>query len=148
MKNSISDVLETMFFLPLDVCDTANPEELINFETENILASKLTFKGPFSGHLVFLIPEELAFSLTANFLGKNEDRVSNDHVTETVKEIINMIAGNTFSIFNPRAVFDLDIPKLVRSENLRRDHSDSEQDIFVVIDTLENRLALQMVIGS
>ena len=146
MKTSISDVLETMFFLPLDVYDTASPEELRIFETEGIMACKLTFSGPFSGRFVFWAPNESALSLTANFLGMDQSGISKDQITETVKEIINMIAGNTFSIFNPQVVFNLDIPQMIQFEDPCMDHSGSEEEAFIVITTLEDRLALQMVI--
>ena len=43
MKNSISEVIETMFFLPVDFSDTVNAEEI------QMSVTKLDFSGPFSG---------------------------------------------------------------------------------------------------
>ena len=91
------------------------------------------------------MPRDLAFFLTAGFLGEDEGNVSQDQVTETLKEILNMIAGSTFSAFDNQAVFDLDIPELVGLDDLGRDHSNTEEEIFVAVNTLDNCLALEMV---
>ena len=140
MKNSISEVLETMFFLPVDFSDTVNAEEI------QMSVTKLDFSGPFSGSFVLFIPEEFAVSLTANFLGKDKEKVSEDNVIETSKEVINMIAGSTFANLDDQAVFDLNIP-----ENILFDQAvhfpGTEDDIFVQIITLDNYFVLKMVIG-
>ena len=140
MKNSISEVIETMFFLPVDFSDTVNAEEI------QMSVTKLDFSGPFSGSFVLFIPEEFAVSLTANFLGKDKEKVSEDNVIETSKEVINMIAGSTFANLDDQAVFDLNIP-----ENILFDRAvhfpGTEDDIFVQIITLDNYFVLKMVIG-
>lgn len=146
MKTSIFDVLETMFFLPVDVSESGIADRSIIFDPEKTVASRLDFDGPLSGHFDFLVPENLALSLTANFLGQDESRVSPDQAIETVKEITNMIAGNTFSIFNPRAVFNLDIPQMGRVDGLNMDHPGSETDICVLINTLDGCLMLRLML--
>ena len=140
MKNSISEVLETMFFLPVDFSDTVNAEEI------QMSVTKLDFSGPFSGSFVLFIPEEFAVSLTANFLGKDKEKVSEDNVIETSKEVINMIAGSTFANLDDQAVFDLDIPENIIFEQAVHCPG-TEDDIFVQIITLENYFVLKMVIG-
>lgn len=148
MKNSISDVLETMFFLPLDFCDTLIVPELWNIEKDQIIAAKLNFDGLFSGCAVFCIPKKLALSMTADFMGKDEEDVSDDQVDGTVKEIINMITGNTFSMYEPEAAFSLGIPEMVRCDDFSKDLSDPEKGFSIVIETLENHLAFQMNIET
>ncbi len=145
MKASISEVLEKMFFLPMDFSEVVNLGELYNSGKDKMLTSKLSFKGPFSGYFRFFMPRDLAFFLTAGFLGEDEGNVSQDQVTGTLKEILNMIAGSTFSVFDNQAVFDLDIPELVGFDDLGRDHSNTEEEIFVAVNTLDNCLALKMV---
>ncbi|MBW1861591.1 MAG: chemotaxis protein CheX [Deltaproteobacteria bacterium] len=148
MKTSISEVLEKMFFLPLDFSETVNLGELCNSDKDKMMTGKLSFRGPFSGYLLFFIPGDLALSLTAGFLGEDEESVSRDHVTETLKEILNMIAGSTFSAFDDQAVFDLGIPELVRFDEVVRDHSNSGEEIFIAVNTLDNFLGLEMVTCS
>ena len=144
MKHSISDVLETMFFLPLDFSDTHDVFELWNMEKIEIIAAKLNFNGPISGCAVFCIPKRVALSITADFMGKNEEEVSDDQVYGSVKEIINMIIGNTFSLYQPKAAFNLGIPELVKFDEVSKDLSNPEKKISIIIETLENYLAFQM----
>ncbi len=146
MKNSISDVLETMFFLPVDYNDSVQKEELWAGEKDLILAAKLDFDGPFSGCCVFFIPKKLAVSLAADFMGTDEEAVSDDQITGTVLEITNMIAGNTFSLYDSQAVFNLDVPEQVEFSDYLKEVSDSESRLFIVIDTLEDRLAFQITL--
>lgn len=144
MKNSISSVLETMFFLSLDFSDDADIHELWDTEKDPIIAAKLSFSGPLSGYAVFCIPKKSALSITADFMGKDEQEISDDQINGTVKEIINMIIGNTFSMYDPDVVFDLGVPELVGFHDFIKDLSDSEKRFSVVIETLENYLAFQM----
>jgi len=146
MKNSISDVLETMFFLSLDYPHDVSNNELWNTGKDQILASTLNFDGPFSGNTVFCIPKKIALSITADFLGKDEEDVSDDQINGTVKEIINMLTGNTFSIYDPDTVFNL-VPEMVKFDDFLKDLSDSEKRFSVVIETMENYLAFQMNIS-
>lgn len=148
MKNSISDVLETMFFLSLDFSNDIDLLELWDTGKDPIIAAKLSFSGPLSGYAVFCIPKKSALSITADFMGKDEQEISDDQINGTVKEIINIIIGNTFSMYDPDVVFDLGVPELVGFHDFIKDLSDSEKRFSVVIETLENYLAFQMNIKN
>jgi CheY-specific phosphatase CheX len=148
MKHSISDVLETMFFLPLDFSDTRDVFELWYMEKIEIIAAKLNFNGPISGCAVFCIPKRVALSITADFMGKKEEEVSDDQVYGSVKEIINMIIGNTFSMYQPEATFNLGIPELVDCDEVSKDLSNPEKNFSIIIEALENHLAFQMNIET
>ena len=144
MKNSISSVLETMFFLSLDFSDDIDILELWDTGKDPVIAAKLSFSGPLSGYAVFCIPKKSALSITADFMGKDEQEISDDQINETVKEIINMIIGNTFSMYDPDVVFDLGVPELVGFHDSIKGLPDSEKSFSVVIETLENYMAFQM----
>ena len=145
MKNSISEVLETMFFLSLDFFhNDADIRELWTMGKDQIVAAKLNFSGPLSGYAIFCIPKKSALSITADFMGKDEQEISDDQINETIKEIINMIIGNTFSMYDPDVVFDLGVPELVTFNDFLKELSDSEKRFSMVIETLENYLAFQM----
>ena len=148
MKTSISEVLETMFFLPIDFSDAAGVEEHWEAGKAELVTAKIKFKGPFSGYFVFVIPMELALSTTAGFLGQEEEGVSKDHAHETVKEIANMVAGNTFSHYDDQAIFDLGIPELLQPSERLENYQSSGDQIFIACDTLDDRLAFQMVLGT
>jgi len=148
MKNSISSVLETMFFLSLDFSDDIDILELWDTGKDPVIAAKLSFSGPLSGYAVFCIPKKSALSITADFMGKDEQEISDDQINETVKEIINMIIGNTFSMYDPDVVFDLGVPELVGFHDSIKGLPDSEKSFSVVIETLENYMAFQMNITN
>jgi CheY-specific phosphatase CheX len=148
MKTSISEVLETMFFLPIDFSDASGSEGLWKENSVELAVARITFEGPFAGRFDFVIPMELALSTTAGFLGKDEESVSPDHAHETIKEIANMVAGNTFSHYDNQAVFDLGIPELIRFDEFAESLSGPEDTIFISCDTLDGNLAFQMVIHS
>ena len=146
MKNSISNVLETMFFLPLDFTESVPTTELWK-ETENeIIAARLDFVGTHSGYCVFYIPRRLAVSMTADFMGKNEEDVSDDQAAGTVLEITNMIAGNTFSLYNTQSVYNLNVPEQVRFSDYQKGFPKTSGDFFIVVETLDDRLAFQMIL--
>ena len=144
MKDSISDVLEKIFFLPLEFSDMVTSKEL---GADEMLVSKLGFAGPFSGCFFFFVPKRYAMAFAANFLGEKDENISQDQASETVKEALNMLAGTTFFHYDDQAVFSLDIPVLVQPAELRDDPSNSEHNIFIGIETLETRLGLQLIIS-
>ncbi len=145
MTDSISNVLETMFFLSLDISGAVSIKSLQVPENDAMMAARLNFSGPVSGHCVFYIPRKLAMSMTADFLGVDEQNTTDEQTQGTVKEIINMLVGDTFSNFDSQAVFNLEIPEMVSfEETLGVDPAENE--IVVGIDTLEDHLAYRMVI--
>jgi len=147
MKNSISNVLETMFFLPMDFPDAVHKKEFWNGKTDQIMAARLDFEGPFSGYCVSYMPKKFAVSMSADFIGKDAEGISDDEITGTVLEITNMITGNTLSLYDEEAVFNLKIPELVRPDDFKEIFAGAENDIFIAIDSLENRLAFQMAVN-
>ncbi len=146
LTTSISEVMETMFFLPVDFPGTIPEGELWGPEKDEVMTARLEFDGPFSGTCLFLVPKKAAASIAADFMGMDEETVSTDQVRETVMEIINMIVGSTLSCYNRQAVFNLKIPELVEPGGQDEVVVDSENRIFIVIDTLENHLAFKMII--
>lgn len=146
MKNSISDVLGTMFFLPVDFDDSVSIIESWNLNKDKIIAAKLNFDGPLKGYCIFYIPEKLAVSITADFMGKGKGVISSNQMKETVKEITNMIAGNMFSLFDSEAVFNLGLPELVGLDDFHKVLSGSENKISISIETPEDNLAFQVYV--
>jgi CheY-specific phosphatase CheX len=119
MKISISEVLETMFFLPIDHTEIVEIDQFHSALNENPELVEVEFSGIISGSILLLIPDDLALFLTASFLGSIEEKVLPAHIDETKKEIVNMIAGNTLANFNDQVVFDLGIPALVHARDIK-----------------------------
>ena len=144
MRDSISEILEKMFFLPHDFPEAFEEREFWNSYNGDMLVSKLDFSGVCSGYFELLIPGRLAVSMAANFMGTEEHLVSREQVHDTVKEIINMVAGNTFSNFDSGPPVNLEIPEIVLSDN-KPDGYDTGEEIFIAVNTLEYPLALKMI---
>ncbi len=146
MMDSISEVFEGMFYLPMDFKDEADSEALWGSAKGKILAARLEFNGPFAGHFIFTVPGRLALSTTAGFLGMEQPE--SDHVVETGNEIINMVAGNAFSKFDAQSVFDLGVPEAMSFDDVKATRNDPEEEIFIGIDTLDGWLAFQLVVDG
>ena len=147
MKTSISEVLETMFFCPVAFPETAKSAGWLPSDNSGIIATKQDFSGPISGSFFLVVPEKAALTLTAAFIGKDEESVSQDHVDETPKEIVNMIAGYTLTILDDLALFELGIPERVGFGEVGLS-SGSEDAIVIGIDTPGGSLLIKLVNGS
>ena len=142
MKSSISEVMETMFFLPVEF---PNLEELQSSDkADQIIVSKLNFSGSFSGYFILSVPGKLALSLTSDFIGEDENNISGEQKSETMKEILNMLAGGAFTHYDDSALFNLDIPETVNFGKAETDDSGLEEKIIVIIQTPDDCLSLAM----
>jgi CheY-specific phosphatase CheX len=149
MKASISEVMETMFFLPLEFEDGGDMNEIIRSAEGGAVACKLAFSGPFSGLSCLLIPVKVAQGLTANFLGEDTDRVTEEQMAGTVKEILNMITGKAFSLYDNRTVFKLGIPEIMPPEGWAQLlTNDVKEAINLCVNTADGDLGLSLVIFS
>jgi hypothetical protein len=59
-----------------------------------------------------------------------------------------MIAGNTFSLYNAQSVINLGVPELARFSDYRKGFPETSGEFFIVIETLDDCLAFQMIIAS
>lgn len=142
MKASISEVLEQMFFMPIDFVapDKVGAEQ----HGEEMVAAKIGFNGVPGGTLMLLIPLALAQSVTADFLGTLPQNLSVDQVTGTVLEMTNMLAGSTLSIYDHQALFDLQIPELITPEDAQALTAGGGDEIVIGIQTLESRMVFRL----
>ncbi len=146
MKDSISEVLEKMFFLPLDASEAGAWSELWEDPAAaELIAVSLAFSGPFSGHFLFLIPRGLGTTLTSDFMGIKKETVAPEQVEETAKEILNMVAGTTFSTLDQEAVFQLRIPEIISNQSVFAAPSEPDRELFLGVQTLNGLMGLLLV---
>lgn len=149
MKTSISEVLETMFFLPLEVSEAEPDSPLFQMSPEKLKSVSLKFQGRFAGETVFLIPTDLADSLTADFMGREPDQIEDEDVDGTIKELLNMICGKALSLFEAKTTFKLGIPEMINSgEALKGFFSHTERNIALLCNAIDNQLGVRIVVGS
>jgi len=151
MTNSISDVLETMFFMTLTIDEQADPKAFLASDGDALVASHIVFHGPFSGHFIFMVPKEILESMSKTFAGLDSQKVSkvsevsDAHILGTISEAINMIAGNTFSNLNDQAIFKLGIPEITQVPEVNSRSNESRQDnLFLLIKTSGGNMGLQV----
>jgi CheY-specific phosphatase CheX len=119
MTTSISEVLETMFFMTIEATEDSAWADLTDASCgEKLFASKIDFQGPLSGSFFLMVPENILSAMTEMFMGMEAGEVTETHLSGTISEAINMIAGNTFSKLDDQAVFNLEIPEFVETASL------------------------------
>ena len=136
LTDSISEVLETMFFLTFEFDESCDVQKKLEEEGERLINVKLNYKGEITGCVIMFIPNELASDITADFMGK--DSVEQDEVEGTAKEIINMVTGNLFSHYNKENIYDLDIPEILSSKVLKEKNSNHPDEISIAIKTVDD----------
>ncbi|WP_186441099.1 chemotaxis protein CheX [Desulfamplus magnetovallimortis] len=112
MTTSISEVMETMFYIPVEPQEISAIKECGFLDADEIEACRITFSGTFSGKMYLLVPEQLLSIMTENFTGEQLHQLTEEHRIGTIKEALNMIAGNTFSKIAPNTSFGLDVPEI------------------------------------
>ncbi|RLB15619.1 MAG: hypothetical protein DRG63_06580, partial [Deltaproteobacteria bacterium] len=67
-------------------------------------------------------------------------------VEATLREMINMTAGKTFSLYDSQSVFKLDIPEMIDAQMVLGDASSQPTaEIVVVVDTEEASLGFKLI---
>lgn len=117
MTNSISEVMETMFFMPVEI----GPETILNdsgIDLNNALACRLNFTGDISGNIDVISPEPLVAELASNFLGESKDELIWEQQFGTLSEMLNMMCGNALKNVKCRLPYKLGIPEKLTSTDL------------------------------
>jgi len=145
MKASISEVLERMFFMPMEFAapEKSGADPLSDPET---IIAKLEFSGSAYGTFFLLIPASLAQSVTADFLGVTSKGEARKLVSGTVLEMVNMLAGSTLSTYDHQALFDLQIPELITAKEMHALTEAIAEQVVIRIQTPESQMAFQAVL--
>jgi CheY-specific phosphatase CheX len=111
LKHSVNDVLEKMFFVQtLGELPCSKPP---GFDPAQEIAARLTFEGEPAGILLIRLTSGAARQIAADFLGADEEEVSDLRVSEVVCELANMICGSVLSRVESTTVFRLSTPQIV-----------------------------------
>lgn len=92
MKMAISDVLETMFFVMIDFTAPAEAVRDFRFHSSIDLCNDVQ-----RVEVTFRVAESFARMITANFLAKREEEVLDEEMEDVMRELANMVCGNTMS---------------------------------------------------
>lgn len=135
MTNSISEVMETMFFMPVEI----GPETILNdsgINRNNALACRLNFTGDICGNIDLISPEPLAAELAANFLGEIKGKLTWEQQFGTLSEMLNMVCGNALKNVKCKLPYKLGIPQMITSTDLNGTAK------CTLIETMDSKMAL------
>lgn len=108
---SLTEVFETMFFTLLEPVDGIPDRDEWSAEKDFIEAEISYSGGGNSGEVRFFFPQSLARAIAMNFLGEQEDKLSDAQLIDTVRETVNMGVGSMLGRLDPNGECTLGIPQ-------------------------------------
>ena len=140
IQTSISEVMETMFFLPVEF----GPEIPIaeSGMGEKKMACELRFTGEFSGNLILMAPETLVAEMAENFMGESMENLTPEHLDGTLTEMLNMVCGNALRKIKAKTPFELGIPKRMDESTLSETHA------FTIVETTDSKMAIRLTMDE
>ena len=118
MMTSISEVMETMFFLPVEFEGESTLSDC-GLSKEKKIVCQLTFTGDASGSLTIVAPENLVAEMAENFMGEAKGLLTDEHFSGTLTEMLNMVCGNALSKTKSKEPFELGIPEVIDESEIQ-----------------------------
>jgi CheY-specific phosphatase CheX len=146
MQQAISDVMNKMFFLPVQVNEKGLALREWFSNKLPLVGATINFTGPLSGYSYLLIPAGVAKEMTANFLGIAEKEINVKQEMDTVKEALNMITGHMLSQFDRKGDLRIGIPQLINDSDLLAGQLDGFNKGAILIETEHSHIAAGIVI--
>ena len=140
MTTSISEVMETMFYLPVEFGEESTLLQSGMEKNRPNMACKLEFAGDFSGHLTLVIPKNLLAEMTENFMGESRENLEEEHLSGTLTEMLNMICGNALSRIDSKTPFKLNIPQVIEESEIPK------ENLFIIIETTQSMMAIHITV--
>ncbi len=140
MITSISEVLETMFFMPIEFDEYTTLEDSNLLNENNVKTCKLTFNGSFSGHFTVFIPESTLITMAIDFMGEEMENITSEHSDGILKEVINMVAGNMFAALDNQVEFQLGIPEMIDSKVFLSGIANTQPENLILTESIDGYL--------
>ncbi|MFO7750462.1 MAG: chemotaxis protein CheX [Desulfobacteraceae bacterium] len=134
MKTSISEVMETMFYYPVEI---RKGDFAQVFNSQKATTAAIGFSGPFCGSIYLAIPDALLSAMAENLMGVEQESLGVEQIRGTATEALNMFTGNSFSRMNAPSPFDLGIPVITNTAP-----GNSCQDNTLIIETPDGTMAI------
>lgn len=135
VKTSISEVMETMFFLPVEFGRESTLAQC-GMDKENTMACRLAFSGDVAGYLILLAPGNFIAEMAENFLGESREYLTQEHLSGTLMEMLNMVCGNALSKIDSHVSFELGLPEMMDKTEI------SGKEVFTIVETTESKMAI------
>ena len=144
LKQATSNVLETMFFEPVQFTGEADTLNDWLCDSQDLVGVTLSFTGSNSGSFVLLLPGSLTKGITANFLGMSEEDIDTNQENDTVKEALNMIGGHMLSLFDTEGKYQLGIPEIISENSF--DVFNHKKGQYILMETDQDSLAIGFIL--
>jgi len=138
---------ETMFFLPLEPQPPEwKADPVFLSAAPDFLRGEIAFQGKWSGKVKLYLPLELGKMLTKNWMGSEEDEISQSNTIDTVSELCNVLCGNLLSHLDRKSPHTLMIPqsKAISIEEMKEDISPGATTIDFDAESQWVRLMIQL----
>ncbi len=135
MMTSISEVMETMFFLPVEF-EGESTLTACGLSKEKKIVCQLTFTGDTSGSLAIVAPMNLVAQMAENFMGEAKGMLTDEHFSGTLTEMLNMVCGNALSKTESKEPYELGIPEVIDESEIQ------EKEKLMIIETTESKMAI------
>jgi len=135
MMTSISEVMETMFFLPVESEGESTLAEC-GLSGEKKFVCQLAFNGDASGNLSIVAPISLVAVMAENFMGEAKGLLTDEHFSGTLTEMLNMICGNALSKTESKVPFELGIPEVIDESKIQKNEK------LTIIETTVSKMAV------
>ena len=136
LSQAAEEVLGTMFFSFVDpvnsIDDLMEGPVLIQ-----VLKSSLRFQGPVKGAVETYCALSICRSLAANFLGQEEEELSQEMVQDAFKEMTNMVVGRFLALIEPERVCALGLPEVELQPSLDLSDLMTRSEEVLVLDAGE-----------
>jgi CheY-specific phosphatase CheX len=146
MRAAISNVLESMFFLPVQFADSKCTLKEWFSDEQLLFGAGLSFDGSLSGSLWLAVPVSVVNEITASFLGLGKYEINDEQRRDTIKEALNMIGGHGFFLFDKKGTFTLGIPRSIEGQKLVGNTSGDSNENIILIETKQNHLAVGVIV--
>jgi CheY-specific phosphatase CheX len=140
MTTSISEVMETMFYLPVEFGQKATLAQS-GMDNKNTLACNLTFSGDVSGCLTMVVSRNLIAEMAENFMGEPREHLTEAHLSGTLTEMLNMVCGNALSKTESNVPFELEIPEIIEDSEMNK------KDVFSIVETTGSKMAILLTLN-
>ncbi len=137
MKDSISEVLETMFYLPVEFQEDVTAEQINEIKQKISMGCRLKTTGSFEATFQYFIPDQLLLDMTQNFMGEDQENCTKEYLEGTLKEALNMIIGNALKSIDAKTPPDLDIPEIIKISDLGTEN-------LLIIEAIDGTMLLQI----
>jgi CheY-specific phosphatase CheX len=137
----MEEVLEKMFFIQC-------LREPLEYAPESEVVAHLKFEGEPSGALTLRVTAGAARSVAADFLGVEEQELSESHVGDVVCELANMICGSVLSRVESAATFRLSSPQILAESDWEDREAGTREPMMAPPPVEDNSTVYAMDIGS